>query len=421
MQFLRNKEEPRYTLQNKVWMNLKKRTYDAVVFGLFETGLGVIRSLGKNGLRIIGIDFKTRIGTYSRYAKSHKCPHPLHRESEFIEWVRSHFSKDHPIPVFITQDDFLEVFSRNQEAMGDYFLFNMIDHAVLEAIADKYQQNQLALRAGVAVPNTWVVNEPSDLMKIQDEVSYPVIIKGRDVNAWRDAISRNTKVYLAKEPNQLTSILQRILGKGISAIVQEVILGPDTNHYKYCSYTSSEGKILAEFTLRKIRQNPAHFGFGAVIESIYSSELMALGRKLFSGIGFTGVGSVEFKLDQKDGTYKLIEINPRYWQQNSLATKCGINFPYINYLDLMNREQDPVREFKTGVKWINWFKDFDSYLTYRKEGSLTYRKWRKSLKGEKIYSDFTWDDPLPRLYQIGFGPNLLKIWSYLLKKIRGKS
>jgi predicted ATP-grasp superfamily ATP-dependent carboligase len=295
----------------------------------------------------------------------------------------------------------------------------MIDHPLVEAISDKYQQSQLALKAGVAVPNTWVVNGPSDLMQIQDMVSYPVIIKGRDVNAWRDAISRETKVYLAKDPNDLTTIVKRILGKGVSTIVQEVIQGPDTNHYKYCSYTTADGIILAEFTLQKIRQNPAHFGFGAVIESIYSNELIELGRKLFSGIGFTGVGSAEFKLDQEDNTYKLIEINPRYWQQNSLATECGINFPYINYLDLLNKEQDPVRDFKSGIKWINWFKDFDSYLTYRNEGSLSYRDWRKSLKGEKVYSDFTWDDPLPRLYQIGFGPNLFKIWRYILKKIRG--
>jgi predicted ATP-grasp superfamily ATP-dependent carboligase len=406
-------------LRNKDQEILRKKTYDAVVFGLFETGLGVIRSLGKNGLRMIGIDFKTRIGNYSRYAKSYKCPHPLHRENEFIKWLRSHFSKDHPIPVFITQDDFLEAFSRNQEALSEYFLVNMIDHPLVEAISDKYQQSQLALKAGVAVPNTWVVNGPSDLMQIQDMVSYPVIIKGRDVNAWRDAISRETKVYLAKDPNDLTTIVKRILGKGVSTIVQEVIQGPDTNHYKYCSYTTADGIILAEFTLQKIRQNPAHFGFGAVIESIYSNELIELGRKLFSGIGFTGVGSAEFKLDQEDNTYKLIEINPRYWQQNSLATECGINFPYINYLDLLNKEQDPVRDFKSGIKWINWFKDFDSYLTYRNEGSLSYRDWRKSLKGEKVYSDFTWDDPLPRLYQIGFGPNLFKIWRYILKKIRG--
>jgi D-aspartate ligase len=398
--------------------NLKTEKYDTVVFGLFETGLGVIRSLGQNGLRVIGVDFKRNIGIMSKYARSIKCPHPLQKESEFIDWVRSNFSDNHPLPVFITQDDFLSVFSRNRKTLSEYFVFNMIDHSLLESIADKYQQNTLAVKAGIETPNTWLINEPSDLMLIQDDIGYPVIIKGRDVNSWRNEISRSIKVYLANDLNQLTSILQLILEKGISVIVQEVIPGPDTNHYKYCSYTSEDGKILAEFTIRKIRQNPVRFGVGSVVESVYNSELIELGRKLFSKIGYIGIGSIEFKQDQSDGIIKLIEINPRYWQQNSLATECGINFPYINYLDLLNRNQDSVKDFKPGIKWINILMDFDSFLTYRKEGNLSYKDWRNSLKGEKIYSDFTWDDPLPRLYQFGFGPNFHKIPKHIIKKLR---
>lgn len=398
--------------------NLKANRYDAVVFGLFETGLGVIRSLGQSGLRVIGADHKINIGGISKYAKSFRCPHPLYQESEFIDWIKSNFSDNHPLPVFITQDDFLTVFSRNQKTMNEYFVFNMIDHSLLESITDKYQQSVLAAKAGIETPNTWQVVEKSDLTHIQDDLNFPVIIKGQDVNRWRNEISRNIKVYLANDLNELKSTIQRILDRRIPVIIQEVIPGPETNHYKYCSYTSADGKILCEFTLRKIRQNPVRFGVGALVESVYSRELIEQGRKLFSGIGFIGVGSAEFKLDQNDAILKLIEINPRYWQQNSLATKCGINFPYINYLDLLNRDLDPVMEFKTGIKWINSLKDFDAFLTNRKEGNLSFKEWRNSLKGKKVYSDFTWDDPLPRLYQFGFGPNFYRIPKHILKKLR---
>jgi len=398
--------------------NLRTKKYDAVVFGLFETGLGVIRSLGQNGLRVIGVDFKSNIGKVSKYVKSFRCPHPLQKEEKFIEWVRSNFADNHPLPVFITQDDFLAVFSRNRKTLSEYFVFNMIDHSLLESIADKYQQSLLAVNAGIESPNTWLVNELSDLQRIQDDLSFPLIIKGRDVNSWRNSIGRGIKVYPANDKSELKSILSGILEKGISVIVQELICGPETNHYKYCSYISEDGKILCEFTLRKIRQNPVRFGVGTVVESVYNPEIIALGRKLFSAIGFIGVGSAEFKQDQSDGTIKLIEINPRYWQQNSLATECGINFPYMNYLDLLQQHQDPVVEFKPGIKWINSIKDFDTFLTYNKEGRLSYKDWRNTLKGEKIYSDFTWDDPLPRLYQFGFGPNLLKLPRFIIRNIR---
>ena len=327
-------------------------------------------------------------------------------------------SHDHPIPAFITQDDFLIVISRNRESIGDSIKLNMIDHALLESIADKYQQSLLSQKAGIATPETWLVKESSDLIQIRDQVSYPVIIKGRDVNRWRNTISKFIKVFLANDYEALVSKTGGLLSSGVSFIVQEVIHGPETNHYKYCSYVTGDGKILGEFTLRKLRQNPVRFGFGTVVESIHDSGLIESGRKLLSGIGFTGIGSVEFKQDQNDGILKLIEINPRYWQQNYLATKCGVNFPYLNYLDLLDKNPDPELEFKSGVKWINILKDFDSYLTYRKEGSLSYREWRKSLKGKKVYSDFTWDDPIPRLYQFGIGPNLFKIPGYIFRRLR---
>jgi hypothetical protein len=77
----------------------------------------------------------------------------------------------------------------------------------------------------------------------------------------------------------------------------------------------------------------------------------------------------------------------------------------------------PLTEFKTGIKWINRYMDFDSFLGYRKEGRLTFRQWRKSLKGKKVYSDFLWDDPIPALYEIRFGLKIFRIPRYLIRRI----
>ena len=154
-----------------------------------------------------------------------------------------------------------------------------------------------------------------------------------------------------------------------------------------------------------------------MVESLHDPELVEQGRKLLNGINFTGVASAEFKRDAKDGHLKLIEINPRYWQQNSLPTACGINFPYINYCDLTGIPLKCNPNFQIGIKWVNRYMDLDSFLKYRREGQLTFSSWRKSLKGKKVYSDFSWDDPLPALYEVSFGAKLIKAPKYLLKRI----
>ena len=390
----------------------------AIVFGLFETGLGVIRSLGQKGIKVIGIDFKKDIASYSRYASSLRCPHPLQQEQEFITWIRTTFSdSQEKYPVFFTSDDFLISFSRNREILYNYFLFNLVDHTELELISDKYSQYQIALTAGIDLPATWLVNKCSDLEKIPSNIHYPVFIKGQEVNSWRREIHGSIKGFLVRDFKELFDKVNEIVAKQVPVILQEVIEGDDTNHFKYCSYISSDGVILGEFTLQKIRQNPIHFGVGAVVESIHYPELMELGRKLFSGIGFTGIGSAEFKRDNKDGRLKLIEINPRYWQQNYLSTACGMNFPYLNYLDLIKERNCPITHFTAKIKWVNQYMDFDSFLKYRKAGTLGFREWRKSLNGKKVYSDFTWDDPLPALYEIEFGWKLLKIPGYIFKRL----
>ena len=59
-----------------------------------------------------------------------------------------------------------------------------------------------------------------------------------------------------------------------------------------------------------------------------------MGKRFLESIGYRGIGSAEFKRDERDGELKLIELNPRYWQQAALAERCGVNFPLAQYLDL---------------------------------------------------------------------------------------
>ena len=58
----------------KLLIGLKKNTVfnkeiPVVVLGALDTGLGIIRSLGQEGIDVFCYDFKTEIARYSRYCK----------------------------------------------------------------------------------------------------------------------------------------------------------------------------------------------------------------------------------------------------------------------------------------------------------------------------------------------------------------
>ena len=377
----------------------------AVVFGLYETGLGVIRSLGSKNIKVVGVDHKKDIGAFSRYGTALICPHPIKEETKFIDWIKTTF-KNEKIPAFICNDDFLTI-----------FYLNLPPHPLLVKIFDKYQQYNLAKDIGISVPQTFHFENKEELKELPKKLPFPMIIKGRDVNTWRNKISGNIKGFEVKTTEELIQKAKEILNKGVGILVQEIIIGKDSDHYKYNAYMSATGEIQAEFMLKKIRQYPPHFGVGAAVESCKNDELLEIGRNLFKKLNYTGIGSAEFKIDKKDGKFKLIEINPRYWQQNYLATYCGVNFPHINYTDLMQIKTQNSTDFDTGVKWINKQLDFNSFLFYYRKRELSFWEWRKSYRGRLVFSNFLWNDPLPALYNVGFGIKILKAPFFLAKKL----
>ena len=193
--------------------------------------------------------------------------------------------------------------------------------------------------------------------------------------------------------------------------MQELIPGSDNNIFQYIAYVSQNGEFLLEFNYRKIHQNPIHFGFGSMVESVYYPDLMEAGRKFFKSINFRGVGAVEFKLDERDKKLKLIELNPRYVQQNALIDKCGMNIPLIDYLESTQQEHRLIHDYERGIKWVNSYLNFGSFLSYRRNGEISFKQWINSRKGKKMFSVFTWDDMLPTCY------NLSKILIENLKKL----
>lgn len=388
---------------------------------MFETGLGVGRSLGRKGISVIGLDFKKDIGFYSRYINGYICPHPIEEEKDFVEYLLKFGREQKVKPVlFITSDDFLFSISRNRKPLLKYFLINFPEEDIIESILDKFQQYRLAHRVGILVPKTFFPKNLSEVEEIKNELSYPVFIKAQDVNLWRKNISKTIKGFIVMNEFELITKYQMIFNNGSNAIVQEIIKGPDTNHFKICCYISKKGNILLSFTLQKIRQQPIKFGVGAVVQSIHYPELMKVGEKFFSEIGYRGVGSAEFKLDERDGKLKLIELNPRYWQQNILSEKCGMSFPLIDYLEVTGQNPEPKFKFCKGIKWVNIYMDFDSFINYRREEGLTLNEWLKSLKNRKVFSDFASDDILPAFYEIRFGKRLFKIPQYIFRKIRNE-
>lgn len=394
-----------------------------MVLGLSTCGLGVIRSLGREKITIFAIDYeiKGHEAFYSRYAKSTLCPHPVYDPEKLIEYMIDKFGKSSKKPIlFPTADEFVKFISDYRGELEKYFLFNVSPKEIIDNIIDKKVQYELAKKVGVNIAETYYPESIEDIYGIKETVKYPLIIKGRYSFKWREASGGTLKGFKVINSGELLEKCQEVFKNKVPIIIQKIIIGPNTSHFKFCAYVNKEGKMLTKFTLRKIRQYPIEFGVGSCVESLEYEELKNTGEKFFRGINYTGVGSAEFKLDSQDNMLKLIELNPRYWMQNEQSAYCGVNFPLAQYLDLSGQEVTAIEKFKTGVRWVDPVLDFKSFLGQQYKGLFSLFCWLKETFRCEVFSLFSWQDLKPFLKSIRFSKKLFTYPWVVLKLSKNK-
>jgi predicted ATP-grasp superfamily ATP-dependent carboligase len=156
--------------------------------------------------------------------------------------------------------------------------------------------------------------------------------------------------------DQMVSIYRRARNAGLDVMLQEFIPGGDANGVNYNSYFDA-GEPLVEFTAEKVRNAPPRFGSPRVAISKVIPEVHEPGRRILKAMKFYGYSCTEFKRDERDGVYKLMEVNGRHNLSSLLAVRCGINFPWLHYRHLVYGERPVASEYQEGVYWVDLIRD----------------------------------------------------------------
>ncbi len=387
-------------------MKRKSHSIPAIVLGMSVNGLGAVRALGRYGVPVHALDaLPGRPGAASRYAVFRMCPDPRREPEALGDYLSDVIRRLGGEAVILpTGDDFNAFLHRHREHFGPGVRLLLPPAPLMDKLLDKKGQYELARAHGVPLPGTWFPREEKDLLRLAETTAYPVLLKGLSTGGWRARFG-DTKAVLAHGPGELIAVWKDIRSSGgIEPLVQEIIPGGDERHYKICAYLDAHGNVLLAFTLRKIRQYPCDFGIGSSVVAVHQPQVARLGLDFLRAIGYSGVGSIEFKKDARDGVFKMIEINPRLWAQNSLPEACGQNFPLTAYRDLLGESIGSKWDFTEGVRWIAFKEDRASFLGYRRQGRMRLGQWLFDLwGGPTVWAVWSWDDPMPFLKETGFG------------------
>ncbi|HEV2073115.1 MAG TPA: hypothetical protein VGR29_05675 [Thermomicrobiales bacterium] len=392
----------------------------AFVLALGFPGLGAIRSLGRAGVPVVGLDpTPGGLGFASRYCDARRCPNPVTEPDLLVEYLLDAQRKlDEPGILSPASDAFVLFISRHRKLLGEHFRFNLPSPEVIESAVDKRKLYETAERVGIAYPETFYPEMMDDVHRIKHEITYPVYVKPYHSHLWHAAFPKSGKGIKAFTPGQLVSAYERVFAAGVEAMVQSIILGPASNIRTARVYMSEQGELLALLTTRTIRQWPVEFGVGTMLESWRNRELAEMGTRFFRDIDFRGVGTIEFKRDERDGVLKVTDLNPRWWGSIQLAPSSGVDFPLIHYLDLVGQSPDPQLTFKEGVRWIDGRGDFASAMTLVRSRQLKVREWLRDCTGVRSFSTFALDDLGPFLKKYNYGRSLFEAPIHVRSKKR---
>ena len=371
----------------------------AIVMFMGATGLGIVRSLGRLDIPVFGLDSdKNAVGFYSKYCSEKiVAVDPSIDSEKCLEQLMAFGEKLNTKAVlFPASDHYVSFVSRYRKELSTYFLFNIPDKKILDQIVDKTSQYELAKKFNIPIAKTYSPKNYEELKIYYNDLKFPLFVKGRSSYDWVSKF--NIKGFLVNNVNELDDVIKRAFQHNVLPLIQEIIVGPNKNHYKVNAYYSKNKELKCLFSTQKTRQYPIDFGVGSYNSSVYNEELIMLAKRFFEGIEYTGVGSMEFKLDERDKVFKLIEINPRYWQQNIQATCAGVNIPLTNYSECIGKDISTQDKFLNDVCWIDFVQDFRSFMKNRKRGDIHFIDWIKSLKNVNCHSYYSNDDIRPAFH-----------------------
>lgn len=89
-------------------MKMADRARSAFVLGLFDTGLAVVRALGRAGIPVYGFDHEcSHYGFRSRYGNHERCPHPVHHPDALVRLLVERAFRCAALPIlYVTSDVF---------------------------------------------------------------------------------------------------------------------------------------------------------------------------------------------------------------------------------------------------------------------------------------------------------------------------
>jgi predicted ATP-grasp superfamily ATP-dependent carboligase len=360
-------------------------------------GLGIARSLGRLGVPIYIVDAAGAEPAFSSRYCRHRFSLNIARNpvSVCVDRLVEIGRKVGGRPILIPTTDQGAIWVSDQAAaLREAFRFPDQSAKLVRLLSDKSRMQELAKGSGVPTARSVVPGSKEDVIRYLDTAVFPVMVKATDAERLRRRAG-GTK-FLIHTPRELLDFYARSGDpQEPNLLIQEFILGED---WMFNGYFDADSRCLFGATGKKIRRFPVHTGATSLGVCLRNEAVGQMTMEFMKAIGYKGILDIGYRYDQRDGRYKVLDVNPRIGCTFRLfAGAGGMDVARALYFD-MTGQPVPSSQHVEGRKWV--VEDFDLFSALRSfcEGTLTLKQWLRSFRGVQELACFALDDPLPALF-----------------------
>ncbi|MBE6030736.1 MAG: ATP-grasp domain-containing protein [Clostridiales bacterium] len=271
-----------------------------------------------------------------------------------LEFAEEH--KDETIFLLGCGDNYIQLISANKDKYPENIIAPYIPIDMMNELINKEKFYAMCEEIGVDYPDTFVHRkEMGHDYKLPFE--GPFAVKPSDgIEYWRHPFATQKKAYKVYTKEEVDQVLDDIYGAGYedSIIIQNFIPGDDTYMRVLTNYSDKNGKVkmmcLGHVLLEE--HTPHGIGNHAVIITESNETVEKQFKALLENMNYKGFSNFDIKYDQRDGKYKVFEINTRQGRSNYYVTNAGANIAKLLVEDFIEDNEIPFHVVKEEHLWM---------------------------------------------------------------------
>jgi len=265
-------------------------------------------------------------------------------------------NKDKKVILIGCGDSYVQLMSSNKDKLPANVIVPYIENDMMLRLTNKEKFYELCEASGVDYPDTFVHRKDTE-EGFTLPFDGPFIIKpSNGVMYWEHPFLGQKKVFKVNSRSELEQVLKSIYDSGYddSIIIQNFIPGDDSYMRVLTNYSDQNGKVrmmcLGHVLLEE--HTPLGIGNHAVIITESNEELENKFKVLLENMNYIGFSNFDIKYDQRDGKYKVFEINTRQGRSNYYVTNAGENVARYLVEDYIDNKEYSFKSVKKESLWL---------------------------------------------------------------------